>query len=399
MNKRNNNHRFRRLAYWAIGLLLAAGVLWIIFGPETVSVETATVVEGPMQVTVNNQGQVRMRDRYVVTAPVAAELQRIALRQGDAVRRGQTVALLDPVPLDLRQRQETVARLESARAIAREAAARVQRANAETELATSELERTRRLVDDGFVSAQAAEKAAIAARSARAELDAARLRHQAAQADVRAAEAALAAADAPPGRERQIPLTAPVDGYVVQLEERSGRTVAAGTPLVTIGDPSRYEIVVDVLSTDAVRIPEHAPMLLEGWGGGRTLRAQVRLVEPVAFTKISALGVEEQRVNVVADPVDQLGPLGDGYRIEARIVIWAADQVLKVPGSSLFRVGERWRVFVLREGRLREQEVEVGRRNQDEAQVLSGLQAGDVVVRFPSNDLRDGMRAEPRTRT
>lgn len=399
MAKNSNNKRgLRRVVYWTLGLLVAAAALWAMFAPEAVQVEMTQATEGPLQVTVNNQGQVRVRDRYVIAAPVAGDLQRIGLRQGDAVKQGQVVALLDPVPLDARQRQETVARLEAARALAREAAARVQRATAETQLAASELKRVRQLVADNFMSPQALEKAEIAERSTRVELDASRLRQQAAQADVKAAEAALSSADAPAGARLPIQLTAPVDGYVLQLEERSGRTIAAGTPLVTIGDPSRYEIVVDVLSTDAVRIARGAPILLEGWGGGQTLQAQVRLVEPVAFTKISALGVEEQRVNVIGDPVDPLGSLGDGYRVEARIVIWSADKVTKVPGSSLYRVGNSWRVFVVQDGRLREQEVEVGQRNQDEAQIVKGLQPGDVIVRFPSNELKDGVRVEERRR-
>ncbi|WP_206047249.1 efflux RND transporter periplasmic adaptor subunit, partial [Noviherbaspirillum denitrificans] len=177
--------------------------------------------------------------------------------------------------------------------------------------------------------------------------------------------------------------------------ERSARTVGAGAPLVTIGDQARYEIVADVLSSDAVKIHPGNTMLLEGWGGNKALRAKVRLVEPVAFTKVSALGVEEQRVNVVADPVDDLGPLGDGYRIEARVVIWEAGKVTKVAGSSLFRVGDAWHVFAVEDGRARERKVEIGQRNQDEAQVLSGLAPGAVVVRFPGNELSDGAKVRP----
>jgi HlyD family secretion protein len=171
--------------------------------------------------------------------------------------------------------------------------------------------------------------------------------------------------------------------------------VAAGTPLVSVADASHYEVVVDVLSTDAVRVRPGQAMLLEGWGGRSTLRATVRLVEPAAFTKVSALGVEEQCVNVLADPVNALGPLGDGYRIEARIVVWETERTLKLPGSSVFRAGYAWHVFVVEDGRAREREVKMGQRNQDEAQVLSGVDAGAVVVRYPGNELRDGARVEP----
>ncbi|WP_286758365.1 efflux RND transporter periplasmic adaptor subunit [Ralstonia sp. RL] len=383
--------RTLRVRTWLAAAAAAAllfALLWFLFAPEPVQVELAAVTQGPMQVTVDNQGQVRAHDKYVVAAPVAAGLLRVELHDGDRVQRGQLVATLDPLPMDARQRQEAVARLDAARALAREAGLRVRRADTDLRFATGERIRVERLVADKFVSPQALDKASSAENAARAEWAAARSREQAAQADVRAAEAALLAA----GRDRTLPLASPVDGYVLKVHEKSARTVAAGTPLVTIGDPSRYEIVVDLLSTDAVKVRPGNLMLLDGWGGGRTLRAKVRLVEPVAFTKVSALGVEEQRVNVIAAPVDDLGPLGDGYRIEARVVIWSDERAVKVAGSSLFRVGDAWHVFVADGGRARERAVKVGQRNQDEAQILAGLAPGEVVVRYPNNQLADGAR-------
>lgn len=395
-----NKRRLRKTVYWIVGGLLLGAALWIMFSPDPVAVEVTTVRQGPMQVTVNNQGLVRVQDRYVVTAPVAAGLQRIALDAGAPVRKDQVLAVLDPLPLDARQRQEANARLEAARALAREAALRVERAAADMRLAASERTRIQSLVKDNFVSPQALEKAIAAEATARAEWAAARSRQQAAQADVKAAEAAVSVADAPLGTDqrpiRQIRLRSPVDGFVLNVAEKSARTVTPGAPLLTVADPSRYEVVVDVLSTDAVKIKPGAPMLLGGWGGGETLRAQVRRVEPVAFTKVSALGVEEQRVNVIGDPVDALGPLGDGYRVEARIVIWETGNATKVAGSSLFRVGETWRVFVVEEGIAREREVKIGQRNQEEAEILNGLQPGATVVRFPNNELQDGTRVEVR---
>lgn len=395
-NRRRSFAKNRRTWITAfLGTLIVAALLWFLFAPDPIKVELARVTQGPMQVTINNQGQVRVHDKYSVAAPVAAELQRIELHDGDPVRKGQTVAILKPLPMDVRQRQEAVARLESARALAREAGLRIQRASSDLQLAISEHARVERLIKENFVSPQAADKARTAETSARAEWNAAKSREQAALADARAAEAALSAADLPnAAAKRQVQLVSPVDGYILRVHERSERTVNAGTPLVTIGDPTQYEIMVDVLSTDAVKIAPGNIVLLEGWGGGKTLHAKVRLVEPVAFTKISALGVEEQRVNVLADPVDPLGPLGDGYRIEARIVIWSADQVTKVAGSSLFRVGDAWHVFVIEDGRAREREVKIGQRNQDETQVLSGLAPGDTVVRYPSNQISDGVRIE-----
>lgn len=387
-------HRTRRIRTW-LGALAAAvllfALLWMLFAPEPVQVELATVTQGPMQVTVDNQGQVRAHDKYVVAAPVAAGLLRVDLHDGDPVRRAQLVAILDPLPMDARQRQEAGARLDAARALAREAALRVRRADTDLQFAINEHARVERLVADKFVSPQALDKALSTENAARAEWAAARSRQQAAQADVKAAEAALLSVDSA-GEGRKLELSSPVDGYVLKVHEKSARTVAAGTPLVTIGDPSRYEVVVDVLSTDAVKIRPGNTMLLEGWGGGKTLRAKVRLVEPLAFTKVSALGVEEQRVNIIADPADDLGPLGDGYRIEARIVIWSDERAVKVAGSSLFRVGDAWHVFVTENGHAREHEVKIGQRNQDEAQVLSGLAPGTTVVRYPNNQLKDGAR-------
>jgi HlyD family secretion protein len=374
-----------------IAAILLATLLWLLFGPEPISIELSSVTQGPMQVTIDNQGQVRVHDKYVVGAPVAAELQRVDLHDGDAVRRGQIVAILAPLPMDTRQRQEARARLDAARALSGEAGLLVRRAQADMQFATNERARIERLVAGKFVSPQALDKAVSTENAARSTWAAAVARERAASADVKAAEAALFAAGNP-GERRVVPLASPVDGYVLKVNEKSTRTVAAGTPLVTIGDPGRYEIVVDVLSTDAVKIKPGNLMLLEGWGDGKSLRAKVRLVEPVAFTKISALGVEEQRVNVIADPVDALGPLGDGYRIEARIVVWSGENVVKVAGSSLFRVGQSWHVFAAEHGRAKEREVQVGQRNQDEAQILSGLAPGEAVIRYPNNQIDDGIR-------
>ncbi|HJV85125.1 MAG TPA: HlyD family efflux transporter periplasmic adaptor subunit [Noviherbaspirillum sp.] len=381
----------------ALGIAALALAAWYLFAPTPVSVEMAAVESGPLQVTVNNQGQVRVHDKYVIAAPVAAEIARIALHDGDPVARGAEVAVLSPLPMDERQRREALARLDAAKALEREASLRAGRAKTDMEFAISERARVERLVRDNFVSPQAVEKAATAERTSRAEWNAAISRQQAAAADVKAAEAALLAdARDARGGKRELLLSSPVDGYILKVHEKSEHTVNAGAPLVTIGDPTRYEIVVDVLSTDAVKVKQGDTMLLEGWGGGKTLRARVRLVEPVAFTKISSLGVEEQRVNIVADPVDPLGPLGDGYRVEARIVVWQADKVTKLPASSLFRVGEEWHVFTVESGRAHERRVQVGQRNQDEAQVLSGISAGAKVVRYPGNELRDGVRVTSR---
>ncbi len=379
---------------WTVAALLAALVLWLLLRPAPVEVEAGTAVVGPMQVTIDNQGQLRVHDKYVIAAPVAAELERIDLHDGDSVRKGQRVALLRVPPLDARQREEATARLDAARALARAAALGVQRAVADQRLAASELARTEKLVAQGFMSPQAVERARNTDATSRADLRAARAREEAAQADVKTAQAALAPSGG--GDARTLVLTAGVDGQVLRIHEKSARTVAAGTPLVSIGDPARFEVIVDVLSTDAVKVQPGAAMRLEEWGGGKALRATVRTVEPEAFTKVSALGIEEQRVNIIGDPLDPLGALGDGYRAEVKIVVWSADQALTVPASSLFRVGEAWHLFVIEDDRVRERAVRIGQRNATHAQVLEGVTAGTRVVRYPGNDLRDGVRVSVR---
>lgn len=395
--KRAPRRRIERLIAVIAAVAAAIGLAWLVFAPDPLRVEVARIAQGPLQVTINNQGYVRAHDKYVIAAPVAAEVERIDLHEGDAVVKGQPVASLRPLPMDMRQRDEAMAKVEAAQALAQEAELRTGRADTELRLAASERRRVQELVRNGFMSAQMSEKAVAAEQAALAEWDAARSRRQAAQADVKAAQAALSAirsASSGPA-SKKIQLTSPVNGYAIKVHEQSERTVAAGVPLITINDPTRYEIVVDVLSTDAVKIRPGNVMLIDNWGGNKVLSAKVRLIEPVAFTKVSALGVEEQRVNVIADPVDDLGVLGDGYRVEARVVIWAADSVLKAPGSGIFRVGDAWHVFLLENGRLHEKVVEIGYRNQDEVHILSGLTSGSVIVRFPSNDMQDGMRAEP----
>ncbi|MCC6608813.1 MAG: HlyD family efflux transporter periplasmic adaptor subunit [Burkholderiales bacterium] len=383
----------RRWTGWAIGALAASAVAWLAFAPEPVEVELAEAVRGPMEVTVDQEAEVRVHDRYVIAAPVAGKLIRVDLHPGDAVEPGQVVAVLEPLPLDARARQEALGRLDVARALVREARSQVARAAAALAQQTRERQRMEKLRDERFVSPEAVERARTAEETARAEAQAAHAREAAARHDERVAEAALLAipaADGKPGR--LVELAAPVAGSVLRVMEESERTLASGMPVMVIGDPSRFEIVADVLSTDAVKIPPGAPARVEEWGGDSSLRARVRVVEPYAFTKVSALGIEEKRVNVVMDPVDSLGRLGDGYRVEARIVIWSAPDVLKVPASALFRRGEEWAVFAVEAGRARIRPVKIGHRNPFEAEVLEGVAAGARVVKYPGNQLDDGAR-------
>lgn len=380
---------------WIYSLLGAAalGVVLLGFLPDPIPVEVTAVGRGPLRVTSDEDAETRAVDHYAISAPVAGRVSRIERREGDAVRHGELVAQLWPVPLSAREREEYEARIAAAEALAREAGERVEHAAADYQQAQRDRQRIEKLVRDGFVSSQEAEQARVVETTGANELEAARFRARSAQADLQAAQAALLSLkDAVGGVPAVIPLRSPIDGKVLRIADRSERVVAAGSPLVVVGDPSQLEIVIDLLSTEAVKVRPGMPVLLEGWGGDHPLRAVVRMVEPLAFTKVSALGVEEQRVNVIADFVDAPGSLGDAYRVEARIVLWSADDVLKIPGSALFRRGEGWSVFVVTDGRARRRAVEIGHRGALEVEVLDGLTAGEQVVRHPSNDVDDGRR-------
>ena len=377
------------LAVVAIALVALLVVLWM---PSPVEVDAADVQAGPMRVTVDDQGETRSHDRFVLSAPVAGRLARIALHDGDAVTGGQVVAEIAPLPLSTREREEIVARVAAADALQREAEQRVRHADEDLAQAQRELERTRRLVAEKFVAPQAAERAQNLERTAASEAEAARQRARAAAADVQAARAGLAATRA----GGLVQVRAPMAGRILRVHDASERVVAAGTPLMVVGDLARLEVVVELLSSDAVKVAAGMPVLIDGWGGDRALRATVRRVEPYAVTKVSALGIEEKRVNVVADFVDPPGAIGDGYRITARIVVWQAEQVLKVPVSALFRCAEAWCVFVVDGGRARRRTVEIGQRNLTEAEVRAGLEAGMRVIRYPSNAVEEGVRVNVR---
>lgn len=388
-------HR-RKLLYALAGALAVGAIAWG-FVPKPLVVEATAVVRGPLQVTADEDGETRAHDRYVISAPVAGRVSRIELHEGDAVQAGQTIAKLWPVPLSAREREEQLARIQAAEALAREAQERVRHAAAEHEQAKRERIRVERLVHDGFISPQGAEQAQMRESTAASELDAARYRVRSAQADAQAARAALMALDGARGEDTVIAVRSPVDGKVLRIPEKSDRVVGVGAPLLVVGDPARLEVTIDLLSTEAVKVRPGMPVLLEGWGGDHPLRPQVRVVEPLAFTKVSALGVEEQRVNVIADFVDPPGSLGDAFRVEARVVLWSGDDVLKVPVSALFRRGETWNVFVIDGQRARLREVQIGHRGALEVEVVKGLAAGEQVVRHPSNDLADGRRVRAGT--
>jgi HlyD family secretion protein len=387
-----------QIALAALGVIVAALVAWAL-RPQPIAVEVAEVTRGPFEQTVVDDGKTRVRDRYVISAPLAGRVERIALDAGDTVRHGQPVALLTPtVPafLDARTERELRERIGAAEAQAARARAETQKVLAQRDQAAADVKRQAKLAESGFVSATAREQAELALRTAERSVDAARFAEEAARHDLAQARAALSryrSGTAGPKWE----VTSPVNGSVLKVVQKSEGAVALGAPLLEVADARSLEAVVDVLSQEAVAIRPGMPARMEIGIGVPPVRALVRLVEPAAFTKVSALGVEEQRVNVVFDfdgPLDRVWTIGDGFRVEAHIVTHRVEDAVKVPVGALFREGEGWSVFVADGDRAARRPVKVPRRNGAEALVEEGLKPGDRVVVYPSDALRDGSRLE-----
>ncbi len=377
---------------------ILAGVLWSLM-PRPVPVDTAIATVGRFVATVDEDGKTRVRERYVVDAPLAGHLLRIPLKAGDRVTQGDVIAAILPSPapfLDPRSRREAEERLGAAEAAHERSTAEIERARAEALQAQNELVRVQTLVERGVSTKQALERAELAARVTQRQLNAAEFQNHAAEHAIEQAKALLARYDrATPASNETWNVTAPVSGEVLKVRQESEAIVAAGTPLVEIGDPRALEVVVDVLSTDAVEIKPSAEVLIERWGGQGDLEGRVRRVEPSAFTKISTLGVEEQRTNVIIDigsPPEVWSGLGDGYRIEARITVFSRDNATIVPAGSLFRIGDSWNVYVVRRGRAEPRPVELLRRSGRWAAIASGLSAGETVIVYPSDNVRAGVK-------
>jgi len=382
------------LRRWTVAAGIAAGVmlLFLVLRPSPMTVESAKAVIGLMRVTVDEDGETRAHDRFIVAAPIPGRLLRVELEEGDAVKQNAEVARIEPVPLNQQQREEVLARIDAAEAMKRQADARLAHARDDYEQAKRDLARAEGLAKEGVVSNQVLEQARTAKTTSGEEFEAAKFSALAAASEIRVARSGLVGMDASNAAHKVISLHSPVAGHVLRVVEKSERVVLAGAPVLIIGDPNRIEVATDVLTTDAVNVKPGAPVYLEGWGGDHPIRAMVRLIEPAGFTKISALGVEEKRVNVISDFVDFPDGLSDGYRVETRIVTWERQNVLKIPGSAAFRVGEAWNVFVIEGGRARRKTVQIGHRNQTEAEILQGLTAGQDVILHPSNELKEGIR-------
>jgi HlyD family secretion protein len=381
----------------AVAIAIALGLR-----PSPVAVETAAVARGTLRVTVDEDGRTRVVDRYTITAPLAAMVARPALRAGDSVRQGEVVAHLVPVAsplLDPRSRAQAEARVAAAQAALSQAGALVSSAAAAAEFASREAGRQRVLGQGGAVSRQSVEQADLAERTGREALASAQFGERVAASEVRLARAALARLDRGAAAAEEFPVRAPVRGVLLRVMQESEAVVPAGAPLMEIGDPGSLEAVIDVLTTDAVDIHPGAPVRLERWGGDSALSGHVYRVEPSAFTRLSALGVEEQRVNVIvrlAAPHSAWAALGDGFRVEASILTWEGRNRRIVPGGAVFRQGTGWAVYVIDAGRTRLRPIEIGRRNDSEVEVVRGLVEGEKVVLYPTDNVGDGVRVAER---
>lgn len=391
--------RRRMIGRTILGLFGLAVVALIAYGfvPKPIPVVTGRVQKQDLEVTVDESGKTRIRSRYVVSAPVMGNLARITLKPGDEVKAGDIIAQISPMTphlLDERTRSEALARVSMSEANVQRSKVTIKRAEAALNFARGEAARLRALHEHQGVTQQALEQAEFQLRAAEEDLASAEFAARVANHELAMARAAVQSVAGGGTDPRAITLLAPITGRVLRVYQESETVVQAGMPLIELGDPSALEIVVDVLSTDAVEIVPGAKARIERWGGEQTLSAHVRKKEPSAFTTRSALGVEEQRVPVVLDPDNQAewSLLGDGYRVETRIQTKLVKDAVVAPGSAVFRDGPSWAVFAVRAGKAEKVKVELGARTPDWVEVKSGLAQGDTVILYPSDQVRDGIQ-------
>jgi HlyD family secretion protein len=387
--------RTRRVTAAAVIGILGVGIVAYVMKPAVMEIDTGVVVSGPLRVTVDEDGRTRVRDRYLVTAPVAGRLQRIVLREGSEVRPGDIVAWLAPLPLDAATREQMSAKVLAAEALYREAVVRVGEARTAADQAHKVAERRGAVLAIGGISPEEHEQVLLAERARTDDLAAAESRARAAAAELKGARAALNPMTSA-GAQASIPVRSPTAGRVLRIPDQSERVVPAGAPILELGDASAMEVVVDVLSTDAVRVKPGDDVEIVEWGGELPIHGRVRSIEPAAFTHVSALGVDEQRVNVLIDLPERPETLGDGFRVEARMTVWQAPKVVTTPASAVFQRGQSWRVFVVDHGRARLRQVEIGHRTEASVEIVRGLTPGTKVVLFPSDKIDDGVRVRAR---
>jgi len=403
----------KRIAWGLVAVLIVAGLIGLAW-PRPIPVDLAAITRGPMEVTIDDEAKTRVRHVYTVSAPIAGKVLRIShphgqqgisLHVGDRVKAAETVvAIMQPtVPsfLDVRSREELQAMLTAADASVTLADAEIRRIEAALEFARSELRRAETLARTNSIAERNVEKARLDVQTNEAALASAKAQH-----DVRRSERSSVAArliDPSAGTPETvtgccIQLRAPVTGVALKIIQDNEATIPAGTPLADFGDPLDLEVVADLLSTDAVQITAGAAVRIDGWGGG-SIQGRVTRVDPAGFLKVSALGIEEQRVRTTidfTDPPETWSRLGHDYRVIVHVTTWSASDVLRLPVGALFRRGDDWAVFAEKDGRVRTAAVKVGHRNGRIAEVLSGLSEGDRVVLHPSDRVRDGVSVSER---
>ncbi len=391
----------KRILLGLLLLAIAGLIVWAML-PRPVPIEVAPIGRGALAVTIDEDGRARVEDRHIIAAPLAGALARIELHPGDTVTPETVVARIAPLPsplLDARTRVELEGRLQIARAQERLAQAAVERAKLQVEYAKREVEQGRKLAAESVIPGDELDRRTLAFDLAKRELQSARFGASVASKEVATATAMLARFDQPAGTltptnaAEEVLVYPPVGGKILRVFTESEGVIGVGTPLLEIGDPGQLEIVADVLTADAVAIRPGVAVSIEGWGGD-PVAGKVRLVEPSARTRVSALGVEEQRVSVVvdfSDPPEKWAALGDGWRVEVRITTWRSDDVLRVPLGALFRSDDRWAVYVMEGDVARLRGLEIGHRNTTFGEVLSGLQPGEQVIIHPSARVRDGV--------
>ncbi|MBT3061082.1 MAG: HlyD family efflux transporter periplasmic adaptor subunit [Candidatus Thiodiazotropha sp.] len=397
----------KRILLWSLlGLILAATLVWA-FIPKPIPVDMLTLEPGEMTVTVDEEGETRVRDVFVLSAPISGRALRIDAEVGDEVLAQQTkVAEIEPTDatlLDPRSEAQARADIRAAEANLVLAEASVKEARVELDFARSELKRARKLRADAVMSERELEDAERAFRTRQAALETAIANRQARQAELERARAQLISPTDARVKSDDcpcVPIRSPVDGRILKILHKSEGVVAAGEPLVEIGDPTDLEIVADLLSSDAVKVEQGQRVIIENWGGDKPLEGAVRRVEPFGFTKVSALGIEEQRVNVIIDftsPKEAWSRIAHGYQVDVRIVLWQGSGVLKLPLTALFRDSDEWAVFLEVEGKASKRLVTLGRRTGLEAEILSGISAGERVVVHPGDKIAEGIDIEARS--
>ncbi len=387
-------------------IIILVAVLATLYGfiPKAVDVDLVDVSRGSLQVTIEEEGRTRLKERFVISAPISGYMRRIAAKVGDPIKKGEAVVVLEPLrsqSLDPRSRAEAEAVVSAAKAALNAAQEKERAAAADADYIGKRLERIAKLYSKGYAAKDQFDQTESELNKSRAVRDSAKAAADVARFEFDRARATLQNFN-PVKRTANhstIYISSPVSGNIFKIYRESEGSVNTGEPLMDIGNPENLEVLVEVLSPDAVKIKKGTPVLFKRWGGDEPLLGVVRVVEPAGFTKISSLGVEEQRVLIIADitsPPEMWSVLGDGYRLEAHFVIWEGKDVLQVPASSLFRSGKEWAVFVNNNGRALERAVEVGQRNGLTAEIISGIKANEKVIAHPDDSISDGSRIKSR---